>query len=912
MTSPLFQRLQSDILILDGAMGTMIQRYKLTEEDYRGEAFLHHDKPLIGNNDLLSITRPDVIKEVHRAYLDVGTDIIETNSFSANSVSQQEYALEKEAYRIAFESAKIAREVADEYTAKNPSKPRFVAGSVGPTSRSCSMSPDINDPSLRNMTFDELATAYTEQIQGLVDGGVDFILIETAFDPINVKCAIFATETVAEKVGKSVPIMISGTVSDASGRILAGQTIEAFMIAVQHAKDLFCIGLNCALGAKEMIPHLRVLAEKAPCYVHAYPNAGLPNAFGAYDQSPEMMAELVQPFATEKLVNILGGCCGTSPDHIQAMAAMMKGHTPRTLNAPNPNCMLSGLEPLKISKETNFVNVGERTNVAGSRKFLRLIKEEKYEEALDIAREQVENGAQIIDINMDDAMLDAQTCMVKFLNLIATDPAIARVPIMVDSSRFEVIEAGLKCVQGRGIVNSISLKEGEEIFREHAKMVRRLGGAVLVMLFDEKGQADCQARRLEIVERAYKILTEEVGFQPHDIIIDPNVFAIATGIEEHNNYAKDYIDSVKAIKTLCPGVLTSGGISNVSFSFRGNELIRQAIHAVFLYYAIQNGLDMGIVNPAQIMNYDDIPAEIKAAVEDAVLNKSPEATDALLEAAEKVRDSAQTQKEDTAHEWRKLPVEERLIHALIQGITQYIEPDIEECRLSKATPVEVIDDVLMKGMKIVGERFGAGKMFLPQVVKTARVMKSAVNLLMPYILESQSDAQSKAGKVILATVKGDVHDIGKNIVSVILQCNNFDVTDLGVMVPCEDIIEAAQKEKADLVVVSGLITPSLAEMEHIAKEMVRHNLNIPLMVGGATTSSAHTAVKISPYFDLVVQTGDATEAAQAALQLVSNDRMKFLSEVQAKYHKIREAHQGKTPEKVSLEEARAKGFNLDD
>lgn len=901
--------LNKRILILDGAMGTMIQRYNLTEEDYRGDRFRTHEKLLKGNNDLLSLTRPDVITAVHNAYLEAGADIIETNSFSSTRVSQQEYALEDIAYELSRASAALARACVNRFMALDPSKPRFVAGSVGPTSRSCSMSPDMNDAAARNMTFDELAAAYGEQMDGLIDGGVDFFLIETSFDPINVKAAIYAAEMAADRAGHPVPVMISGTISDASGRILTGQTLEAFFISVAHARDLFCIGLNCALGAAEMRPHLKALSAIAPIGVHAYPNAGLPNAFGCYDQSADEMAKVVKSFADEGLVNILGGCCGTSPDHIRAMAEAVTGIVPRKIPEPSPYCQLSGLEPLIIRPESNFINIGERTNVAGSRKFLRLIKDNQFEEALEIAREQVDNGAQIIDVNMDDAMLDAQSAMVRFLNMIASDPAVARVPLMVDSSRWEVVEAGLKCIQGKGIVNSISLKEGEGPFLEHAFAVRRLGAAVLVMLFDEKGQADTLARRIEIAERAYKLLTETVGFHPQNIIFDANVFAIATGIEAHNAYAKDFIDGVKEIKLRCPGVLTSGGISNVSFSFRGNELIRQAIHSVFLYYAVRNGLDMGIVNPGQLMPYDDIPPELLTVLTDAVLNRAEDATDRLLTAAETLRTGGTGKSAADDPAWRKGTPEERLIYALMNGITQFIEEDTEAARLNYERPIEVIEGPLMSGMRLVGERFGAGKMFLPQVVKTARVMKQAVSVLLPYI-EAEKSGGSSSGKILIATVKGDVHDIGKNIVSVILQCNNYEVIDMGVMVPAEQIVERALLEKVDIIGLSGLITPSLEEMVNVAKELGRVGLDIPLLVGGATTSAAHTAVKIAPVCPKVIHTRDATDAVHAVNALMSSSCADYIRSVHDNYCKLRHDFHTAHPDQVSLDAARGQALTL--
>lgn len=901
----LFEALKNRILILDGATGTMLQRHHLTEEDYRGERFQAHPNSLKGNNDLLSITQPHLIRGVHEAYFNVGVDIIETNSFGATTICQAEYGTPHLAYEINVQAARIARKIADEYTAKMPHKPRFVAGSIGPTSRSCSMSPDVSDPSIRNMDFDTLQVAYREQINGLMAGGADLILAETCFDPINVKAVIFALESYMEEHQVSVPLMISGTISDASGRILAGQTLEAFLITILHSTSLFCVGLNCALGAKEMLPHLRLLSEKSPCYTHAYPNAGLPNAFGAYDQTPEEMAKIVKTFAEEGLVNILGGCCGTSPAHIEAIALAVENLAPRQIPVQKQITKLSGLEPLYIDDHSIFINVGERTNVAGSRKFLRLIQEGKYDQALEIARDQVENGAQVIDINMDDAMLDTQKCMVKFLNLIASEPAIARVPIMIDSSRFEVIEAALKCVQGKSIVNSLSLKAGESIFIEQAKKVKKLGAAVLVMTFDELGQADNYSRRVEIVSRAYKILTQQIGFAPEDIVFDLNVFAVATGIEGHNAYALDFIRAVEFVYKTFPGVRTSGGISNVSFSFRGNELMRQMIHSVFLYHAIKKGLTMGIVNPAQMYDYDQIPAEALTKLEDVIVRGDEEATEPLLTLADALK-GVVSQTQTTAHlEWRDASVETRLQYALINGITQFIESDVNEAREATSNPVSVIDGPLMKGMEIVGERFGAGKMFLPQVVKTARVMKQAVSYLMPYIEAKKGDDRSTNGKILIATVKGDVHDIGKNIVSVILQCNNFEVIDLGVMVQAETILQSAIDHKVDIVMLSGLITPSLEEMVTVAKQMKKMQMTQFLMVGGATTSALHTAVKIRPHYEKSFQSVDASSATSVALALMGKNKEEFIQKTADFYTLLNLKHQEATVELCSFEEAQA-------
>ncbi len=813
---PIAELLEERILILDGAMGTMIQRYGLEEADYRGERFADHPVEVKGNNDLLVLTRPEIIRDIHTAYLEAGADIIETNTFNATSISMADYRMESLVEEINREAARLAREAADAVTARDPARPRFVAGVLGPTGRTCSISPDVNNPGYRNITFDELVVAYGEAIHGLVEGGVHLLLVETVFDTLNAKAALFAIEEYFERHGVRLPVMISGTITDASGRTLSGQTTEAFYNSLRHVKPL-SIGLNCALGAKELRQYVEELSRVCETFVSAHPNAGLPNEFGEYDESPAEMAEEIGEWAASGFLNIIGGCCGTTPDHIRAIAEAVGKHPPRSLPRIGKQCRLSGLEPLNIGPDTLFVNVGERANVTGSARFKRLILEENYEEALEVCREQVENGAQIIDINMDEAMLDGEKAMVTFLNLIASEPDIARVPVMVDSSKWHIIEAGLKCIQGKGIVNSISLKEGEEPFIEHARRIRRLGAAVVVMAFDEEGQADTRERKVEICSRSYRILTERVGFPPEDIIFDPNIFAVATGIPEHDNYAVDFIEATREIKQTLPHALVSGGVSNVSFSFRGNNPVREAIHSVFLYHAIRAGMDMGIVNAAQLAVYDDLPAELRERVEDVILNRRPDATERLLEIADKYKgDGGGTaKKEDLA--WREWPVEKRLEHALVKGIEQYIEEDTEEARQQFERPIQVIEGPLMQGMNTVGDLFGEGKMFLPQVVKSARVMKKAVAWLIPYIEAEKAGDSQAAAKVLMATVKGDVHDIGKNIVGIVLQCNSYEVVDLGVMVPADRILQTARDEEVDIIGLSGLITPSLDEMVRVAK-----------------------------------------------------------------------------------------------
>ena len=913
-TSALYQSLQQRILLIDGGMGTMIQGYQLQESDFRGTRFADWPCDLKGNNDLLVLTRPDVIAAIHDAYLAAGADILETNSFNATRIAMADYQMEELSAEINREAARLARKVADEWTEKTPDRPRYVAGVLGPTNRTASISPDVNDPGKRNVTFDQLVEAYIESTDALIEGGADIILIETIFDTLNAKAAFFAVDTVFERRGYKLPVMISGTITDASGRTLSGQTTEAFYNSLRHAKPL-SFGLNCALGPQELRPYVQELSRICETFVSVHPNAGLPNAFGGYDLEADEMATHIREWAQEGFLNIVGGCCGTTPDHIRAMAKAVEGIKPRALPELAVACRLAGLEPLTIDENSMFVNVGERTNVTGSAKFKRLIKEEQYDEALDIARHQVENGAQIIDINMDEGMLDAEACMVRFLNLIASEPDISRVPIMIDSSKWEVIESGLKCIQGKGIVNSISMKEGVDKFIAQAKLIRRYGAAVIVMAFDEVGQADTRARKIEICQRAYKILTEEVGFPPEDIIFDPNIFAVATGIDEHNNYAVDFIDAVKDIKDNLPYAMISGGVSNVSFSFRGNDPVREAIHSVFLYYAIQNGMDMGIVNAGQLAIYEDIPAELKEKVEAVVLNKHPGATEELLAIAEKYRGGAAQQAADPREqEWRSWPVAKRLEHALVKGITDFIDEDTEEARQQAARPIEVIEGPLMSGMNVVGDLFGAGKMFLPQVVKSARVMKRAVAYLQPFIEKEKAVGQTN-GKIVMATVKGDVHDIGKNIVGVVLQCNNYEIIDLGVMVPCEKILQAAKEHNADIIGLSGLITPSLDEMVHVAKEMERQGFKIPLMIGGATTSKAHTAVKIEQnYSEPVVYVSNASRAVGVAQSLLSAElKAPFVKKLRDEYVLVREQHSRKQPRTapISLEAARANAWQFD-
>ncbi|HDZ3699231.1 TPA: methionine synthase [Vibrio vulnificus] len=907
-------QLKQRILLIDGGMGTMIQGYKLQEQDYRGERFADWHSDLKGNNDLLVLTQPQLIKEIHHAYLEAGADILETNTFNATTIAMADYDMESLSEEINFAAAKLAREAADEWTAKNPAKPRYVAGVLGPTNRTCSISPDVNDPGYRNVSFDELVAAYSESTRALIRGGSDLILIETIFDTLNAKACAFAVESVFEELGFALPVMISGTITDASGRTLSGQTTEAFYNSLRHVRPI-SFGLNCALGPDELRPYVEELSRISETFVSTHPNAGLPNAFGEYDLSPEEMAEHVKEWAQSGFLNLIGGCCGTTPEHIRHMAMAVEGVSPRVLPEIPVACRLSGLEPLTIAKDTLFVNVGERTNVTGSARFKRLIKEELYDEALDVAREQVENGAQIIDINMDEGMLDAEACMVRFLNLCASEPEISKVPIMVDSSKWEVIEAGLKCIQGKGIVNSISLKEGKEKFVEQAKLIRRYGAAVIVMAFDEVGQADTRERKLEICTKAYRILVDEVGFPPEDVIFDPNIFAVATGIDEHNNYAVDFIEAVADIKRELPHAMISGGVSNVSFSFRGNNYVREAIHAVFLYHCFKNGMDMGIVNAGQLEIYDNVPEKLREAVEDVVLNRRDDATERLLEIAEEYRENAVGKQEDaSALEWRTWSVEKRLEHALVKGITEFIVEDTEEARLNASKPLEVIEGPLMDGMNVVGDLFGEGKMFLPQVVKSARVMKQAVAHLEPFINASKQ-AGSSNGKILLATVKGDVHDIGKNIVGVVLQCNNYEIIDLGVMVPCEQILKVAKEQQVDIIGLSGLITPSLDEMVHVAKEMERLGFDLPLLIGGATTSKAHTAVKIEQnYSHPVVYVNNASRAVGVCTSLLSDElRPAFVERLQADYELVRDQHNRKKPrtKPVTLEAARANKVAID-
>ncbi|WP_272520319.1 MULTISPECIES: methionine synthase [Providencia] len=907
------QELKKRILVLDGAMGTMIQQHKLSEAQFRGERFADWPSDLKGNNDLLVLTQPDIIRDIHSQYFEAGADIVETNTFNSTSIAMADYKMESLSAEINEVAARLARECADEWTRKTPEQPRYVAGVLGPTNRTASISPDVNDPAYRNITFDQLVEAYRESTRSLVKGGVDLIMIETIFDTLNAKAAIFAVETELEALGVSLPIMISGTITDASGRTLSGQTTEAFYNSLRHAQPI-SFGLNCALGPNELRQYIAELSRIAECYVSAHPNAGLPNAFGEYDLDAQNMAEQIHEWATAGFLNIVGGCCGTTPLHIKKMADAVKGITPRQLPSLPVECRLSGLEPLNIGKKSLFVNVGERTNVTGSAKFKRLIKEENYQEALDVARQQVENGAQIIDINMDEGMLDSHAAMVRFLNLIAGEPDIARVPIMIDSSKWEVIEAGLKCIQGKGIVNSISMKEGVEAFIEHAKLLRKYGAAVVVMAFDEVGQADTRERKIEICRRAYQILTEEVGFPPEDIIFDPNIFAVATGIEEHNNYAVDFIEVCKDIKAQLPHAMISGGVSNVSFSFRGNDPVREAIHAVFLYYAIRNGMDMGIVNAGQLAIYDDLPSELKDAVEDVILNRRDDSTERLLELAEKYRGAGAGEQQVQQAEWRSWEVEKRLEYALVKGITEFIIEDTEETRQRASSPIEVIEGPLMNGMNVVGDLFGEGKMFLPQVVKSARVMKQAVAYLEPYIQELKQSGSS-AGKILLATVKGDVHDIGKNIVGVVLQCNNYEIIDLGVMVPCETILKTAREENVDIIGLSGLITPSLDEMVHVAKEMERQGFALPLLIGGATTSKAHTAVKIEPNYSgptTYVQNASRTVGVVSAL-LSATQKADFVARTRREYDTVRQQHGRRRPKTppVALDVARANAVNID-
>ena len=894
------------ILILDGALGTMIQKYNLTEEEFRGNRFVEQPGQMKGNNDLLCLTAPDVIRDIHRKYLEAGADIIETNTFNAQRISMADYHVENYCREINLAAAKLARELADEYTAKNPEKPRFVAGSVGPTNKTCSMSPDVNNPAFRAITFDELTDAYQEQMEALLEGGVDAILIETIFDSLNAKAAVYAAMEAMKKVGREVPLMLSITVADTGGRTLSGQTLDAFLASVQHA-PIFSIGLNCSFGAKQLKPFLKQLASRAPYYISAYPNAGLPNSLGEYDQTPEDMAGEVKEYIDEGFVNIVGGCCGTTEAYIAKYVPLVEGAKPHVPCPASENFCISGLELLEQSEEVKFINVGERCNVAGSRKFLRLINEKNYEEALGIARKQVEDGALVIDVNMDDGLLDAKEEMKTFLHLIMSDPDIARVPIMIDSSKWEVIEAGLKCLQGKSIVNSISLKEGEEKFIERARMIKRLGAAAVVMAFDEQGQADTYERKIEVCGRAYRILTEQVGFNPHDIIFDPNILSVATGIEEHNNYAVDFIRATGWIKQNLPGAHVSGGVSNLSFSFRGNNYIREAMHAVFLYHAIQQGMDMAIVNPATSVLYSDIPADVLERIEDVVLNRRPDAAERLIETAESLKASSANVSAQSSNQqaWRETSVEERLQYALVKGLGEYLETDLQEAVQKYPKVVDIIEGPLMEGMNQVGELFGAGKMFLPQVVKTARTMKKAVSILQPFIESGREEGAKKAGKVLLATVKGDVHDIGKNIVSVVMACNNYEIIDLGVMVSAETIVQKALEEEVDIVGLSGLITPSLEEMVHVASEMQRAGLQIPVMIGGATTSPLHTALKIAPVYDgPVIHLKDASQNALVAARLLNPvQKQEFVEALHQEQEALRQANEAKQVKLVSLEEA---------
>ncbi len=872
--STIFEQLEKHILLLDGAMGTMIQAHQLDETAFRGSQYADHPCDLKGCNDLLCVTQPQIIEEIHRKYLEAGSDIIETNTFNSTSISMADYQLESEIHVINKSAAEVARKAADDFTALTPDRPRFVAGSIGPMNRTLSLSPDVNDPGYRAVTFDQLVESYTEQIAGLIDGGVDLLMPETTFDTLNLKACLFAIDQYVEQHDIDIPVMVSVTITDASGRTLSGQTVEAFWNSISHA-NIMSVGINCALGAEEMRPYIAELSRISPTHISCHPNAGLPNEFGAYDQTPNQMAELLKGFADNGWVNIIGGCCGTTPEHIRALAEMAKDLRPRTHPDVPHDSRYSGLEPLTIREDSNFIMVGERTNVTGSRKFARLIREEKYDEALAVARDQVEGGANIIDVNMDEGLLDSEQAMQTFLNLIASEPDICRVPIMIDSSKWSVIEAGLKCVQGKAVVNSISLKEGEEEFLRQAKLIRRYGAAVIVMAFDEEGQAvDCD-HKVEISKRAFQLLTEEVGFPAEDIIFDPNILTVGTGMEEHSNYAVEFIEAVRRIKQECPGAKTSGGVSNISFSFRGNNVVREAMNAAFLYHAIEAGLDMGIVNAGQLEVYEEIDKILLEYVEDVLLNRREDATERLIDYAETVKDQAKTKDNSQVLAWREASVEERLKYALLKGITEFIDEDTEEARLKYDRPLNVIQGPLMDGMNVVGELFGAGKMFLPQVVKSARVMKKSVAWLTPFMEEEDvAEAESSnRGVIVLATVKGDVHDIGKNIVAVVLRCNNFNVIDLGVMVPAEDILATAKKEGADVIGLSGLITPSLDEMVHIAKEMKRQDFHIPLLIGGATTSARHTAVKIAPEYDQsVVHVLDASLSVPVVEQLLDDDQ----------------------------------------
>ena len=897
--------------MLDGAMGTMLQRHKLTEEDFRGERFKNHHKPLKGNNDLLVLTQPKIVEEVHRVYLAVGADIIETNTFNSTSISQADYDTESSVRELNIIAASIARKVADEFTQKNPSKPRFVAGSIGPTNKTTSLSPNVSNPAYRAVTFDNLVTAYTEQVEGLIEGGVDILLVETIFDTLNAKAALFAIDEVFHKIGRRFPVMVSGTITDASGRTLSGQTLSAFLCSVSHF-PLLSVGLNCALGAKQLLPYIEELSGSTKYFVSAHPNAGLPNQLGEYDQSAQEMADIVEEALKQGIVNIIGGCCGTTPLHIEKIAQLAEKYKPRVIPEIPRYTRLSGLELLEIRPDTNFVNIGERTNVAGSKKFAKLIAEGKFEEALSIAREQVENGAQAIDICMDDALIEGEKAMTTFLNYLAAEPDIVKVPFMIDSSRFSIIEAGLKCIQGKAIVNSISLKEGEEVFIDHAKRINRYGASMVVMLFDEKGQADTTQRRIEVVERCYKLLTEKAGIQPEDIIIDPNVLAIGTGMAEHAGYAVSFIETCKWIKKNLPYAKVSGGVSNLSFAFRGNNAVREAIHSVFLYHAINAGMDMGIVNPSLLQVYSEIQPDLLKLVEDLVLNRRKDATERLLSFAQSIHEDAKESINQLV--WRSDPVEKRLSHSLVKGITDYIDIDTEEAYQNLKSGLAVIEGPLMDGMKVVGDLFGSGRMFLPQVVKSARVMKSAVAYLQPYLEKEKLDGNvaKTRGTIVLATVKGDVHDIGKNIVSIVLSCNGYTIIDLGVMVPCEKIIETAIAEKADIIGLSGLITPSLDEMVHVASEMEKKGLKIPLILGGATTSKLHTALKVDPvYSGAVVHVKDASQAGGVVASLLSANFNEYSQHLKKEYKDLRDGYKANSTPTIAIEDARLNSLKVD-
>lgn len=906
--------LKEKVLVLDGAMGTMIQKVSLTEDDFRGDQLRHHKNALFGNNDILCITRPDIISDIHREFLKAGADIIETNTFNANRISQADYGTEDLVYRINQQAARLAREVADEFTLSDPAKPRYVAGSIGPTNKTASMSPDVNDPGFRAIGFNELKEAYKEQATGLIEGGSEIILIETVFDTLNAKAALFGLEEIFAVRGENLPVMVSGTITDASGRTLSGQTLEAFLNSISHL-DLLSVGLNCSLGAHEMRPYVKQLSKRAPFFVSSHPNAGLPNQFGEYDETPEKMGEQVGEFLSGQYVNIIGGCCGTTPDHIRKFAMLAEKSSVRKPAEKKHDLDLSGLEPLTVFEGSNFINIGERLNVAGSKKFARLIREKSYDEALQIALHQVENGAQVLDVNMDDAMLEAEHEMVTFLNLMMSEPDIARVPVMVDSSKWNVIEAGLQCLQGKGIVNSISLKEGEELFLEQARKIRIYGAAVVVMAFDEEGQAASFERKIGICERAYNLLTKKAGFPPEYIIFDPNILTIGTGMEEHNNYAVDFLRTIEWIKQNLPHAKVSGGISNLSFSFRGNNVVREAIHSVFLFHAIKAGLDMGIVNPSMLQVYDEIPADLLELVEDLVLNRRPDATERLLAHADTIQQAADAGPKK--EEWREGAVEERLKHALIKGITEHIESDTLEAHQKIGAGLRVIEGPLMDGMNVVGDLFGSGKMFLPQVVKSARVMKRAVAVLLPFIEEEKAAGGTPhaAGRVLLATVKGDVHDIGKNIVAVVLGCNNYEILDLGVMVPTEKILSEAGRFGADIIGLSGLITPSLEEMVNVASEMEQRNMNVPLLIGGATTSKIHTSVKIAPkYSGPVIHVKDASKSVPVVSALLSDERKtKFLDNITAEYAELRNKYKnaGQQVEYLSLEASRDNRLRID-